>query len=356
MIYTLVVDVSHYQPIDIDWKALYEAGVRGALIQLSHGTRPELHAYEHYNRANEANILTAFYHFLMPYPSDPVSQAGVFNGLLPYECRIRGGRMGLDCEDEAVTSAMIQEFVNSHYATYPSYFVSTMIYTRPDWWNRHIPDTELFWRYYELWLAGGPVYNQPVSKPPENYTFESPWPWNGQPSLIQFTGKGRLWKLVDGHLIAAYNGDLDLSFFPGTEDEFRLWWTQEYNPGPLPIPGDTIMPITQAKKDALTAFGQSLLIDANAQIKNANALLAEITAIQVDPVTSGPLFMATVLQSVKIRDVNGSDTGTFLAIGTQVAIYKENVTAGTFTNRAVVNLNGNNIVMTNGGLPTYSKI
>lgn len=91
----------------------------------------------------------------------------------------------------------------------------------------------------------------------------------------------------------------------------------------------------------------------------ANATTArDASQAIIDEINAGPLFMAQVLQGVRVRDKNGNALvpDLILTVGTQVAIYKENVTAGTYTQRAVVNTNGNNIVMVNNGQPTYKKV
>lgn len=91
----------------------------------------------------------------------------------------------------------------------------------------------------------------------------------------------------------------------------------------------------------------------------ANATTArDASQAIIDLINAEPLFTAKVLQAVTVRDKNGNALvpNFVLTIGTEIAIYKENVTAGTFPQRAVVNTNGNNIVMVNNGQPTYQKV
>lgn len=115
-------------------------------------------------------------------------------------------------------------------------------------------------------------------------------------------------------------------------NELQAYWDVEKDIPNVEVPMD----IAKILADATTA-------------RNASQAI-------MDEINGAPLFMATVLQGVKVRDSAGHDLNQVLTVGTQIAVYKENVTAGTFQQRAVVNVNGNNIVMVNNGTPTYQKV
>lgn len=116
--------------------------------------------------------------------------------------------------------------------------------------------------------------------------------------------------------------------------ELQQYWEVEKDIPNVEVPMD----IAKVRASAVTARDAS------------QAIINEVDG------TPQPLFMATVKQNVKVRDAQGNDTNQALTTGTQIAIYKEHVTAGTFVDRAMVNANGNNVAMTNAGQPTYVKV
>lgn len=117
--------------------------------------------------------------------------------------------------------------------------------------------------------------------------------------------------------------------------ELQQYWEKEKDIPNVEVPMDVAKIISDATE---------IKVRAQAILDNANGVQT-------------PLFMAKVLQSVKVRDAAGADTGTALIAGTQIAIYKENVMVpGQPVPRAVVNVNGNNVAMSNNGQPTYQKV
>jgi len=112
--------------------------------------------------------------------------------------------------------------------------------------------------------------------------------------------------------------------------------------------GDESMPITKAQKDQFLAD----LDTATARISSTRSAIAMLVPDDL------PLYHAKVLQGVRVRDTAGNQLvpDLVLTIGSEVDVYRENVTAGVYTNRAVINPNGNNVVMVNNGAPTLQKI
>lgn len=69
-----------------------------------------------------------------------------------------------------------------------------------------------------------------------------------------------------------------------------------------------------------------------------------------------PLYNAKVLIPVTVRDAAGNSVGFALTVGTTVSVYAEHIMAGPYSDRAKINLNGNNVVMTSNGLSTLQKV
>lgn len=79
---------------------------------------------------------------------------------------------------------------------------------------------------------------------------------------------------------------------------------------------------------------------------------------EVDAANATPLYNARVInvQALTVRDANGAPTGNTVLAGSTVAVYAEHMQAGTFQDRAKVNLNGNNVAMTSDGKPTLLRL
>lgn len=118
----------------------------------------------------------------------------------------------------------------------------------------------------------------------------------------------------------------------------------------------------QAAKDHLVQLADTAAHSRNQSNADAAALDAAVRGIPVEGGAGQPLYMATVLQNVKIRDAHGNDLNQALTVGTALAVYKENYAVGpnslgeTYQNRAMVNVNGNNVAMSNNGQPTLKRI
>lgn len=228
MTYTYGIDVSHWQG-DIDWQALYAAGVRFAFVKCSQANYKDSRFNDHWQAAKAAGILRGAYHYLT-WDTTAITQARTFlnalgndMGELPPVCdyELRYGAPGA-----TTMSAMLRGWT---YYVEQAIGKPPIIYTGVSFWKEYGTKADWVLRH-PLWLALYAVDPQPTNYPPPAYLRASadaykPLPW-GAWSFWQFTEKGRL---------AGYNDNLDLDVYNGSEAQLRAQFG-------LGAPGSSVMP------------------------------------------------------------------------------------------------------------------
>lgn len=219
------IDISHYQPLEIDFTSFKSKNIRYVYMKATQGTTHKDGKFSHFWNSigalpNSKKISRGPYHFLSALrTSDPELQAERFVAYV----NLHGG-----LKDDDLPPVMDLEWdygggtVDRWSALTPSQIVTKalkflqrvealtgripMIYTTKAWWReRGIPDSE-FTKFarYKLWI---PDYSNATLQN------ESPrGPNNTIPDLWQFTDRSRI--LGEG------TAQFDANAFFGTEDEF----------------------------------------------------------------------------------------------------------------------------------------
>jgi lysozyme len=232
--YTLGVDVSSWQP-KVDWKVLYDGGVRFAIIKLSQGN----YSYDRYTRdhvkgARDAGMLVGLYHWHDPL-CNVLSQVDFIKNCLT---GIEYDFFALDVEQywadweewrkgyitKKLGAATIS--VSSHQLANEIKKVTgkkTMIYTRANFVKEYAPTMQVWLKDWDLWLAHYPYRPGRVSVSWKGLK-EANLPSIKGPNLPPNCKEWKFWQFSgDKFVMPGVKTPLDLNFYNGSEKDLRLW-------------------------------------------------------------------------------------------------------------------------------------
>lgn len=144
-----------------------------------------------------------------------------------------------------------------------------------------------------------------------------------------------------------------LGFLPFTIDPDQTWQNENYQPtydyqGTWDyLVAEKDKPNAETDMDIAKLLTQANLIhDTSAQM---------ITELSTPP-DGSPLYNAKALINLVIRTADGTATGNTLMKDAVVAVYAEHIPAGTFVDRAKINVDGTNVTMSSNGAATLQKV
>ena len=212
-----VSDHSYWNIID-SWQALYDYGIRTAVIRASSGATykdPKFRPYR--TDAKSVGILVLPYHVNNPWFS---AEANIAN----FRAAIEGLALdGLPVLDNQLTGGMsdavIRDRTRSSFNYLKTYYGGAINYTAKWWWNQHMGTNNPWVKEFPLWVANywlSLTGNLWPSK--DAYTTVIPTDYLGEkPFLWQFSDKGLLPLASRGNIDknVAYPRFIS-SLFPGT--------------------------------------------------------------------------------------------------------------------------------------------
>ena len=194
-----IADISSWQPPELmNYDALVE-GTSGVILRACYGTSLDRHMETHYQEITSRGGLVGFYQFIL-------SGQEIEKQVEVLEKALEGKKwsLGVWADVEITTwSKLNRKELESYLKLARESFGDELgIYTSQYMWDTSIGSPVL--GKYKLWVA-----NYQVESPnlPKKGLWEDWWLW-------QYTNKGR----IDGVGV-----NLDLSYFNGNEEEFRVW-------------------------------------------------------------------------------------------------------------------------------------
>lgn len=243
--FTLGVDVSSWQP-KVDWKILYEGGVRFAIIKLSQGNYSyDRLAREHAKGAREAGMVVGLYHWHDPL-CNVKSQLDFINNCLvgidydffsidveQYWGDWAEWRKGYITKKLGATTISV---TSQQLATEVKAFTKkkTLIYTRASFVREYAAKMQYWLKDWDLWLAHYPYRPGRVSVSWKGLK-EANLPMISGPSLPPNCREWKFWQFSgDKFVLPGVSTPLDLNFFNGSEKELRVWCGLEVEETPIP--------------------------------------------------------------------------------------------------------------------------
>jgi len=232
--YTLGVDVSSWQP-KVDWKLLYEGGVRFAIIKLSQGNYSyDRLTREHVKGARDNGMLVGLYHWHDPLCNVKSQVDFIKNCLVGIEYDF----FCVDVEQYwADWGEWRQQYitkklgattisVSSHQlASEIKRFTGkkTMVYTRASFVKEYAPTMQTWLKDWDLWLAHYPYRPGRISVSWEGLKAAN-LPSIPGPSIPPNCREWKIWQFSgDKFVLPGVSTPLDLNFFHGNEREMRTW-------------------------------------------------------------------------------------------------------------------------------------
>jgi len=232
--FCLGVDVSSWQP-KVDWKVLYDGGVRFAIIKLSQGN----YSYDRFTRghakgAREAGMHVGLYHWHDPL-CNVKSQVDFIQNCLT---GIDYDFFSLDVEQywadwEEWRQQYITKRIGAATISVSSQQLATeikritgkptLIYTRASFVKEHAPRMQDWIKNWDLWLAHYPYKPGRVSLGWKGLKEEN-LPKIKGPSLPINCREWKFWQFSgDKFMMPGVSTPLDLNFFNGSEKDLRAW-------------------------------------------------------------------------------------------------------------------------------------
>jgi lysozyme len=192
----LVIDLSHWNDVT-DPSEVVASGIVGVIYKCSEGTTYVDDSYERAKQAcNDLGLLFGAYHFLRPGKMHDQAEWFVENA----------GKIDLyaaDHEDDGVSLEDLKEFLQRVY---------DLTGKRPIIYSGHVLKNQMpgnvrdgFMALHRLWLA--------------QYTTGTPsWPTATWP-------KWWLWQHTDEGSVPGIDGDVDMNYYDGSEDQLVEEWT-----------------------------------------------------------------------------------------------------------------------------------
>ena len=251
--FCLGVDVSSWQT-KVDWKLLYDAGVRFAICKVTQGNYIfDRMVREHVQGAKEAGMVVGLYHWHDPL-NNVKSQLDFIKMCLS---GLEYDFFALDVEQywadwtEWRTGVITKKLgattisVSSHQlATDIRNFSGkkTVIYTRASFVKEYAPSMQVWLKDWDLWLAHYPYRVGRVSLSWEEL-LRGNLPQIAGPSLPPNCRDWKFWQFSgDKFVLPGVNSALDLNFFHGSEKELRVWAGIEQGDGvPVAVDFETMV-------------------------------------------------------------------------------------------------------------------
>ena len=231
---TLGVDVSSWQP-EVDWKVLYDGGVRFAIIKLSQGNYSfDRLTRAHVKGAREAGMVVGLYHWHDPLCGVKSQLEFIKNCIVGIEFDF----FALDVEQywadwsewrkgyitKKLGAATIS--VSSHQLAKDLRNLlgkKTVIYTRASFVKEYAPIMQVWLKEWDLWLAHYPYRAGRISVSWKGLK-ESNLPKIKGPSIPLNCRDWKFWQFSgDKFVLPGVSTPLDLNFFHGSEKELRVW-------------------------------------------------------------------------------------------------------------------------------------
>lgn len=240
--YCLGVDVSSWQT-KVDWKLLYDAGVRFAICKVTQGNYIfDRMVREHVQGARDAGMVVGLYHW-----HDPLNNV---KSQLDF---IRMCLSGLEYDFFAVDveqhwadwtewrSGYITKKLGPKLISISSHQLAsdiremtgkkTLIYSRASFVKEYASDMAIWLRDWDLWLAHYPYKPGRVSVSWEEMMTAN-LPTIPGPSLPSGSRNWKFWQFTgDKFVLPGVNSALDLNFFNGTEKDLQMWCGVEVEVG-----------------------------------------------------------------------------------------------------------------------------
>lgn len=242
--YCLGVDVSSWQP-KVDWKVLYESGVRFAIIKVSQGNYIfDRLTREHAKGAREAGMVIGLYHWHDPLCSVKsqmeflkTALLGIDYDFLSIDVEQYWGdwaewRKGYITKKLGATTISV---TSQQLATEVKAFTKkkTLIYTRASFVREYAAKMQYWLKDWDLWLAHYPYVSGRVSLT-WNGLKEANLPKISGPSLPPNCREWKFWQFSgDKFVLPGVSTPLDLNFFNGSEKELRVWCGLEVEETPI---------------------------------------------------------------------------------------------------------------------------
>jgi len=230
----LGVDVSSWQP-KVDWKELYDGGVRFAIIKLSQGNYSyDRFTREHVKGAREAGIIPGLYHWHDPLCNVKSQLEFIKSCIIGIDYDF----FALDVEQywadwEEWRQQYITKKIGAATISVSSYQLAsdlrkltnknTLIYTRASFVKEHSAVMQHWLKEFDLWLAHYPYKSGRVSLSWKGLK-EANLPKIKGPSLPPNCKEWKFWQFSgDKFVMPGVKTPLDLNFFNGSEKDLRSW-------------------------------------------------------------------------------------------------------------------------------------
>jgi lysozyme len=232
--FCLGVDVSVWQPV-VDWKVLYDGGVRFAIIKLSQGNYSyDRMTREHVKGAMDAGMVVGLYHWHDPLCNVKSQLDFVKNCLVGLDYHF----ISLDVEQywadwaewrqQYITKKLGATTINvsSHQMATEIQNMTgkkTVIYTRASFVRDFAPAMQVWLKDWDLWLAHYPYKSGRVSVSWKGLVQEN-LPQIAGPSLPPNCRDWKFWQFSgDKFVLPGVSTPLDVNFFHGSEKDLRVW-------------------------------------------------------------------------------------------------------------------------------------
>lgn len=314
----LGVDVSGWNP-NIDWKLLWEGGVRFAIVKLTQGTSSVTNlAEDHIKKARDVGMVVAGYHWNDPMLDDN-KQIDFFASQLEKH-NIELGFVDVEqyWQDWTEFYAMLRgdgtitKFISSTRISQSAYNMMTglrnrgfnsQIYTRWSFIDARSPVMKLWIPPEESWYAHYPYATGKVSISWDDIKLGGIWyPRIPQPTLPSGV-KWKMWQFSGDKFVLPGTGGIpiDLNYFNGDENELSKYFgtSEIIQPEPIPPTEPEEPPVTGVVLPKLNV------------IKNVNIRPTPSTAIketrtrQVGEIVNVEEIKVHAINNIWVRDKEG---------------------------------------------------
>ena len=243
----IAVDISHHQP-DVDFDALYGAGVVGVILKCTEGTSyVDDTFHDRYQAAREAGLSVASYHFLRHGSATAQMQWYLDQAMPDY-----GERLVIDYEvDDCTVDDLVQA---AEYLLADSRNIQVAVYGASkltDDVTRGSEEQQSILKNTSLWAA------RYSSSQPEICT--KVWPyWS-------------MWQFTDNASVPGIEGGCDGNRFNGDADACLKWFGPAEQPQPAPGPHeyDIVMQVRDGSRLLIT--GEDLTLVVNGELWSRGA-------------------------------------------------------------------------------------
>lgn len=232
--YTIGIDVSRWQK-SVDWKMLYEKGVRFAVVKLSQGNySKDAMAETHARGALDASMVVGLYHWHDPN-CDVKSQiahiqksaGGIDFSFLAIDVE-QYWQDWMEWQRNEITRKIPAAVISRSSLALAQglraiYSKKVAVYTRASFVHEHAAEMSTWLKDWELWLAHYPYKPGRISTSWETLKMQM-LPTINTPLLPIGCKEWRMWQWSgDKFLLPGVSSAVDLNFFHGSENELRAW-------------------------------------------------------------------------------------------------------------------------------------